>query len=385
MLFLLSLFWISTIVILYTYAGYPLIIRLLAKYFPKPLSKAEFLPTVTVLIPAFNEEQYIAKKIENTLSLDYPRDKFQIIVAADGSSDATSQIAKSYEKDGVLVNHTPERNGKMAAIVRSMKDVQGEIVVFSDANNMYDVQAIRELVRPFSDVSVGATTGAKLIIEDGRDLSSAEGLYWKYESSIKKHESTVDSCVSSVGEILAVRKSSFVPPIEKIINDDHYIILDILRRGSRVIYVPTAKSYEYVSFSAQDEVTRRIRMNAGLFQTIFMSGKLLSGVRLLFIWQIISHKYFRAFLPFAFVFVFLTNLLVVALAKEQSLFFTGLFCFQVLFYAAALIGNWLKFNGRIGKLLYLPTFLLNSNAATMMGFFNYLTNRQSHIWQRVRR
>lgn len=393
MALLAILFWLSVLFIFYTYIGYPLLIALRARLFPKRASYSERLPSLTFLIPAYNEEAYISNKLENTLSLHYPRDKMQILVAADGSTDQTPRIVESYRARGVELAYIPERNGKMAAITRAIQFARGEIVVFSDANNIYDKEAVRELVLPFSDPQVGATTGAKLIIEDGRDLSSAEGLYWKYESWIKQNESSVDSCVSSVGEILAIRKDLFVPPRQKIINDDHYIILDLIRRGYRVVYAPRARSYEYVSLTARDEVERRQRMNAGLYQTISMSKDLLPFRRPLLVWQIVSHKYFRAFVPFAFLLLLISNagLWLGQRNSGETLFFLSpqaLFYFlwlQIAFYGLALAGNVIRFGGGLGKLLYLPTFLVNSNLATMMGLYRFLTNKQSHVWNRVQR
>lgn len=387
------LFWVSAFFILYTYLGYPLLIALIAKIWPKPGSYSEVYPSVTFLISAYNEEKYISEKLDNTLSLDYPREKLQILVVADGSSDKTPEIVKTYSKSGVELIYEPERNGKMAAIVRGMQFSRGEIIIFSDANNMYDVQAMRELILPFSDPKIGGTTGAKHIIEDGRDLSSAEGLYWKYESAIKKNESMVDSCVSSVGEIFAIRKDAFIPPREKIIVDDFYIILDLLRRGYQVAYTSHARSFEYVSASAQDEIERRARNNVGLCQIIALSGKLLPFDRPLLVWQIISHKYFRAFLPFGFVILFLTNVALVVFSNYQnyslhalsSSFMVMALCAQLIFYFSAIIGSAFNFKGRMGKLFYLPVFLVNSNIAALMGFYNFITNKRPHIWKRVRR
>lgn len=390
MLLLMILFWGSILLILYTYIGYPLLIALLARIWRKRGEFVEAFPQITVLIPAYNEEKYITEKLENTLQLDYPRDKLQILVAADGSSDRTPEIVASYADKGIELSYIPDRNGKMAAIIRAMEFSRGEIVVFSDANNMYDTRAIRELILPFSDPSVGATTGAKLIIEDGRDLSSAEGLYWKYESAIKSNESEIDSCVSSVGEILAIRRNAFVAPVEKIINDDHYIILDLLCRGYRVIYTPRARSFEYVSLTAGDEVERRTRMNAGLYQTIAMSGKLLPFRRPLLVWQVVSHKYFRAFVPFAFILLFLSNILILLFSLGEDSFalnspFVLFLAAQAVFYVLALVGNVFKLKGIMGKLLYLPVFLVNSNLATLKGFYSFAANKQTHIWKRVRR
>lgn len=385
-------FWLLALFVLYTYVGYPFLIALLAKVFGKPETYEPYFPALTLIIPAYNEEAYIAKKLDNSLTLDYPREKLQILVVADGSSDKTADIVRQYAERSVELSYIPDRNGKMAAIVRAMDFVRGEIVVFSDANNMYEEKALRELVAPFSNGKVGAATGAKLIIEDGRDLSSAEGLYWKYESGVKKNETALGSTVSSVGEIMAVRKNLFVAPKGKIINDDHYIILDLLRRDYRVVYVPSARSFEYVSKTARDEVERRTRMNAGLYQTISMSGHLLPRSPIL-IWQVLSHKYFRAFVPFALLSLVILNLVIVLFAREPGgslILLTppyGLIALalQFVFYGFAILGNLFPFTGALGKLFYIPTFLLNSNIATLAGFFSFITNKQSHIWTRVAR
>ena len=179
--------------ILYTYAGYPLLLALLARTRRKPAPYPAAQPLVTLLIAAYKEEAVIARKLDNSLELDYPRERLQILVAADGSDDRSAEIVQGYADHGVELNYTPERGGKMAAINRAMPNARGEIVVFSDANNMYDPRAIRELIAPFADPKVGAVTGAKTIVQDEGGLSESEGLYWKYESFIKKQETRLNA------------------------------------------------------------------------------------------------------------------------------------------------------------------------------------------------
>jgi len=381
------LFWLSVIFVAYTYLGYPLLIALAAKFIrnraPTPVSDV----SVTLLITAYNEENVIGKKIENSLSLDYPSDKLQIIVAADGSTDQTPEIVKRFRERGVLLAFTPQRDGKMAAINRAISLASGDIVVFSDANNMYETDAIRKLVAPFTDPKVGASTGAKLIIQDGGNLSGAEGIYWKYESWIKKNETALGTCTSSVGEILAVRRSLYNPPPNNIINDDYYIVLDLIRRGYWIHYVPEARSFEYISATVRDEMVRRSRMNAGKYQAISLSFKLLPFNRPLVIWQIVSHKYFRAFLPFGFLGALLANILIVLFRSNfpSSFFYWTLLLLQISFYAAAVVGNRVKFQGFLGKIFYLPTYLVNSNMAILRGFYGYMSKKQTNVWERVRR
>jgi cellulose synthase/poly-beta-1,6-N-acetylglucosamine synthase-like glycosyltransferase len=393
-IFLAILFWLSVFFILYTYIGYPLLISLIARFIPFHIEQSGAPDlSVTLLITAYNEETVIEKKIENSLELDYPRDKLQIIVAADGSSDRTPEIVRKFSDRGVELTFTSQRGGKMAAINRAIPYSSGEIIIFSDANNMYDQDTIRKLIGPFSDQTVGATTGAKLLIQDGTELSSTEGIYWKYESWIKTNETILGTCTSSVGEILAIRRELYIPPPNNIINDDYYIVTDLIKRGLRVIYVPQAQSFEYISANARDEMVRRSRMNTGKYQAIFMSYRLLPFDRPVLLWQIISHKYFRAFLPFGFLGVLVANILLVLLHRDipssflrVSMPYAWVFLLmQSLFYLLAALGNYVKFSGLIGKLVYLPTYLVNSNLAILRGFHGFVTGKQTNIWDRVRR
>jgi cellulose synthase/poly-beta-1,6-N-acetylglucosamine synthase-like glycosyltransferase len=252
---------------------------------------------------------------------------------------------------------------------------------------MYEIDVIRKLVTPFSKAKVGATTGAKLIIQDGGNLSGAEGIYWKYESWIKKSETALGTCTSSVGEILAVRRVLYNPPPNNIINDDYYMVLDLIRRGFQIHYVPEARSLEYISATAQDEMVRRSRMNAGKYQAISLSLKMLPFNKPLVIWQIISHKFCRAFLPFGFIGAFLANILIVLVQSNSasSFIYGAVLLLQITFYSVAIVGNRVKFQGFLGKIFYLPTYLVNSNLAILRGFYGYLSKKQTNVWQRVRR
>ena len=388
------LFWVGVLYIFYTYIGYPIILGLLSIFIRRVNYSEGYFPSVSLLIPAYNEATIIAKKIENSLEIDYPEGKIQILVAADGSDDDTPDIVAKYKDQGIELNFIPERLGKMAAINRAVEKCRGEIIVFSDANNFYDRDAIQKLIAPFQNPDVGSTTGAKFIIEEDRSLSASEGMYWKYESLIKKFETDLGSCITSVGEILAVRNSLFKQAPEGTINDDRVIILDLIKQGYDNIYVPEARSLEYVSPSAKDEITRRKRISAGSFQVIFAGGRYLPTNRPLEVWKILSHKYFRSFLPFAMILSFVTNLLLVVnppLSESTSIWQMGypvnwiFFVVQLAFYGIGFLGNWVELPGKLGKLLYLPTFLLNSNYALLAGLINYLKRSDYHLWERVAR
>ncbi len=351
--------------------------------------------SLTVVVPVYNEEATIAQKLKNSLALDYPRNRLQILVTADGSNDQTPDIVQLYATQGVELSYSPPRRGKMAAINRVMPQVHGEIVVFSDANNMYEANVIRELVAPFSDPSVGAVTGAKSIVKGDGALGESEGFYWRYESFIKKQETRLGSSIGAPGEILAIRRKLYESPPDDIINDDFYIAMRLLQRGYRIIYNPKARSIERISLSAEDEVNRRARIVSGRYQAIALAPKLLPLQNPLIVWQVISHKFLRPLVPFAMVGALLTNLVAVispGRPKKYSMLHLAppfnwliLLC-QLLFYSLAWIGNYqTNHKGISGTLLYLPTFLVNSNLAAIIGLYRYLSKGQTTLWQQARR
>ncbi len=390
------LFWLSVGAILYTYFGYPLLVTLPAIFRPKPryAYRKENAPSVTLLIAAYNEEIAIGGKIENSLALEYPQDRLQILIVTDGSSDRTPQIVERYAGRGVNLLHQPGRRGKMAAINRAIPQARGEIVVFSDANNSYRPDTIQKLIAPFGDPMIGAVNGAKVIEKGDGSLGESEGLYWKYESFIKKQESRLGSCTSAAGEIFALRKDLFAPPPGNVINDDFFLAMQVLRKGYRVAYAPEAISSERVSQTAQDEITRRTRINAGRYQAIAMAGQFLPFRHPILVWQIVSHKFMRPLVPFFMIGAFLFNLLAVLLPNDSGfwklgqpfgLVFLGL---QIVFYTLAFLGSHLQKRdggGKLARLLYLPAFLTNSNLAALKGFFRFLRGGEGHLWERIPR
>lgn len=393
-----GLFWLLLIIVAYTYAGYPILLWLLALLTRQAQpSHPPATPTVTLLIAAYNEETVIGKKLDNSLSLNYPRELLQILVAADGSDDGTVDIVRSYADRGVALSYSPSRMGKVAAIDRAIPMAQGEIVIFSDANNLYAPDALLEVVKPFADPGVGAVSGAKLILGEDRALSASEGLYWKYESFIKKQETRLGCCTAVAGEILAIRRALYDSPPPHIINDDFYIAMRIVQRGYRVAYEPKARSYEYVSPSAQDEMERRSRMIAGRYQAMAIALRLLPFRQPRLIWQIVSHKFMRPLVPFAMIGAALANVAAVIWPVRNVAGFVPrllvlappygwvMLALQAMFYGLALVGGRLGRASKVGKMLYLPAFLVNSNLAALKGFYRFLTGRQSAAWERAQR
>ena len=392
-----KIFWWSVNLILYTYLGYPALLRLLARIRPARMSQrpaAEPLPTVTLLIAAHNEEKIIAEKLKNSLALDYPPDCLQILVAADGSDDRTVEIVQSFAEQGVELSYSPPRRGKTAAINRALPKVRGEILVFSDANNFYRPDTVHQLVIGFSDEHIGAVSGAKTIAAGDGNLGEAEGLYWKYESAIKEDESRLSTCTGVAGEVLAMRAKLYEPIPSQIINDDFYIAMRLIKRNYRIAYAPQARSIERVSASPQEEAIRRTRIIAGRYQAMLQAGDLLPWGNPLVVWQVVSHKFLRPLVPLAMIGAWFANLLAVVrpprrgrsalqrLAPPWNWVFLAL---QAAFYALALSGGRRERKGKLGKVLYMPYFLLNSNLAALRGLFSFMQKRQSTNWQRVGR
>jgi len=389
------IFWTCVLMIFYTYIGYPLLVAFLSRFYRKEIKYPVYTPSVTLLIAAYNEDQVISQKLENSLKLDYPRDLLQIIVAADGSDDRTVDVVQSFAAEGVELSYDPARRGKMSAINRAMQSARNEIVVFSDANNEYALDVLREIVKPYSAPHVGAVTGSKLILKEGSQLGEADGLYWKYESFIKRMENRIGCCMGVSGEIFSLRRTLFDPPYQKIVNDDFYMAMDIIKRGYTVVYAESAHSIEKMSLNESDEITRRTRIFAGQVQILFEAFNKMPFHRPLWFLMMFSHKHLRSFVPLAMIGAFLSNLFLVIfspspllssdwlyLAAPYALIF---FLFQILFYLLALVGMKIKMNGMVGKILYLPAFLVNSNYAAWLGIVNYFSGRQTVIWKKVGR
>ena len=387
-------FWVSVFMIAYCYILYPLILGILARLFPKPRPIDTVIePDVTLLIAAYNETDVIAEKLENSLDLDYPPERLQILVAADGSDDGTAEIVKSFASHGVELSFQPERRGKMAAINNALSQVRGEIIIMSDANNMYSSNVLRDLVNPFQDPTVGATGGAKKILKGDGLLGDSEGLYWKYESWIKKQQTRLGCTTGAAGEAIAIRRSLFTTPPVEIINDDFYLMMSVIRKGYRMVYVPQAISYERISASAEDEIERRTRIVAGRYQAITRSLELLPFHHPLVVWQVLSHKFLRPLVPLLMITALLAALAAVVFPAEASLPLLQLaapygamaLAAQAAFYLAAWLTSRIEKPGRLGRLFYVATFLVNSNYAALVGLIRFISGKQQVQWKRINR
>lgn len=406
-------FWISAFVLFYTYLGYPLIMYLIFKtewiryfiripedagkvylnpdlsgfkVFDQRYTQKEFYPFVSMIVAAYNEEDVIEKKIQNCLELNYPVDKIEFLFVTDGSTDRTPEIVKSYSDkfNFIKLFHQEERKGKLNAIKRVINETKGSIIVFSDANAMYNKDAIKYLVQPFQFEKVGCVAGEKRVVSKNNELI-AEGLYWKYESFLKKLDSEIFSIVGAAGEIFAIRKYLYVSLPENTINEDLILTMNIASKGYRVIYEPKAYAFEYASKAIFDDFIRRLRISTGGLQSIFLLKNLFDIRKYKFLsFQFISHRILRWTLaPLSLITLFISNLLLYN--NSINPFFKFCLYAQSFVYGSALIGL-------IAELLKTKIFYFNlifsyilMNFASVTAIFAYPFNKKTNIWKKVER
>lgn len=378
------LFWLSAGVIIYVYIGYPLLIALLAWLRTKPVRRRQIQPSVTLLIAAYNEEDVIREKIENSLILDYPEDKLEIAIVADGSTDRTSAIVLEYSDQSVVLYYQPGREGKMAALNRAVPLTHGEIILFSDANNLYRRNVIQKVVRNFADPSVGAVSGQKILGGTKSAIGESENLYWRYESFIRTKESHFSSTTGVQGEILAIRRQLYVAPPKSVINDDFFLAMQIIKQGCRVIYEQEAISEEIPTTSMKGEVVRRSRISAGNIQALLMLPRLLQGAPVFAYFQAISHSLLRPLVPLFMVVALVTNLLLVMRQTHLMNLIIGVGIAQALFYVVAAGGAGFAKLGLKVKPFYLPYHFCATNFACVVGLCQFLLGKQTVLWTKAR-
>lgn len=381
-------FWISLIILFYTYLGYGLLVYALAR--SKKVSgrsdnpsDAE-LPHVTLIIAAYNEADYIVDKIYNTMALDYPMEKLHVFVVTDGSTDNTPDLVGMF--GDVRLFHHPKRKGKIHAVNRAMRFVETPIVVFSDANTFLNEEAMKSLVAHYEDPQVGGVSGEKKIadkLEDGA-AGSGEGIYWKYESFLKKMDSQLYSMVGAAGELFSVRTSLYVYPPKSMIIEDFYVSLMIVANGYRFVYEPKAMATETASASVGDEWKRKVRIAAGGLQAIGKLPMLLNPFRYgVVTFQYVSHRVLRWTLaPLALLTILFSN---IYLAFHGPLLYQVLLFFQVSFYTMAIAG-YLYRNEKVSmKGFFVPFYFTVMNASVFAGFVRFVTGRQTVLWEKTKR
>jgi len=388
-----AIFWIGVFLVCYAYIGYGLLLYILVRLKrlvrrPGPVETPPE-PDVTFIVCAFNEAAWIREKIANSIDLDYPRSQIRFFFVTDGSDDATAELVRTYPyPPGVRweLFHQPERRGKIAAFQRAMPYVQTPIVISTDANTLVNREAVRHIVRHFADPQVGAVAGEKRISLGEKDAanSAGEGIYWKYESLLKKWDAELWSVVGAAGELFAFRTEVYeaVPP--DTIVEDFYLTMRIAQQGYRVQYAPDAYAVESSSASVAEELKRKIRIAAGGIQAVVRLAPLLNVFRYgALSFQYISHRVLRWTLAPAFLPVLL--ILNIYLAAQGSLFYQIVLGAQIFFYACALAGYLLERRKLKVKVFFVPYYFCMMNYSMYAGFVRYMRGGQSVLWEKAER
>jgi len=374
------LFWVSVLLVGYTYLGYPALMGAWAALRSRPPRSLGGKPMVSVVIVAHNEAMRIAGRLENLLALDYPRDRFEVLLASDGSTDGTPERARAYVQAGVRVISFETRRGKSAVLNDLVGKARGEIVVLADARQRFETGALRALVGPFANPQVGAVSGELILTENAEGTAVGEGVgfYWRYEKFIRRSESRVDSAVGATGAIYAIRRDLFEPIPEDTILDDVLIPMRIARRGYRVLFEPRARAFDRAAATAGEEFGRKVRTIAGNFQLFAREVWLLNPFRNRLWLQTVSHKGLRLLSPLFLIAAFWANLLL-----ADAPFYRWTLVGQIIFYGAALAGYARRDARRKFPLLIVPYVLCLLSWATVVAFLRFLTGRQRVTWEKV--
>ena len=371
--------------VFYTYVGYGFLMMLLVRItrlFRSERKLEEYLPQVTLVVPCFNEADFIEAKVANTRQLDYPADKFRLVFITDGSTDRSVEFLK--KEEGVELMHRDIRAGKAAAMNRAMKTVDSEIVVFCDANTELERTAIRNMARHYQDPLVGGVSGEKRVRKTGEaDLAgSGEGLYWKYESTLKKLDSELWTIVGAAGELVSFRTSLWQDLEEDSILDDFMMSMRIAARGYRFIYEPEAYAIESPSANIGEELKRKVRIAAGGWQSMSRLAFLLWPFpRPVLSFMYISHRVLRwSVSALALPVIFLLNAALLTESNGLKL----LFVLQIFFYGTASVGAW-QAKKNIKSRFYVPYYFCLMNYAVFAGFFRWTKGKQSAVWERSKR
>ena len=377
-------FWLSLAIVLYTYVGYAAVVGLWARLVRRvpPLAAGAFEPDVTLVVPAYNEADVLADKVRNCLALNYPTNKLRLLFITDGSNDNSAAVLAQFP--AVQHLHQAARAGKSMAENRAIRYVTTPVVVFTDCNTLLNPEAVHELVRHYADPRVGAVSGEKRVLRDGSTSGAGEGLYWQYESFLKRCDSDIYSLMGAAGELVSFRTNLFAPLEADTILDDFVQSMRIVDAGYRVIYEPRAYALEPPSFSLAEEMKRKVRICAGGWQAMRRLLPLLNPLRQ----PVVSFLYFsHRVLRWSLTPVLLALLLPLnaALALQFGGIYTLLLGLQGLFYGAAALGWWRAAQGRSAGPLLVPLYFTMMNVAVFQGAVRFWRDAQPAAWDKAQR
>ena len=369
------LFWSSIALIFYAYLGYPVLLKIVSLFRNKPVKKGDVSLKVSFIIAAYNEENRIKEKIENTLTQDYPGERLEIIAVSDCSTDRTDEMVRSYESKGVLLIKAPERGGKEAAQKIAVEKSSGEIIVFSDVATLLETKGLSNVVRNFNDPTVGCVSSVDRFVDrDGK--ISGEGTYVRYEMFLRGLETKVNTLVGLSGSFFAARREVCHDwAID--LQSDFNTLLNSVKTGLRGVSDPDSIGYYKNIADEKKEFERKVRtVLRGI--SVFMRGlPLLNPFKYgLFSWQLFSHKLCRWIVPFALITAFVSNLLL----TSYSVFYLWTFILQFVFYAVALGGVWMTLFSR-KFLLKIPSFFVLVNLSILMAWYRYFRGERLLAWE----
>ena len=393
MLTLKVLFWVCLFIVFYTYLGYGILLYLIIRIkrlvkgpqSPIPMPTDEQLPTMTLMICAYNEQDIVAEKMENTRALDYPQDKFRVMWVTDGSNDRTNELLSAYPEVDIVFS--PERRGKTAALKHGLQEVKTQYVAFTDANTMINPGALREIARLFTDKTIGCVSGEKRVAarKAGEMAAEGEGLYWRYESTLKKWDYELYSTMGAAGELYAINPELYHDVPDNALLDDFMMSMLIVDEGHRIAYSPDAYAQEYGSADIHEESKRKRRIAAGGLQSIWWLRKMLNPFRQpLVAFQYISHRVLRwSVTPVAMVVLLVANIILTLMGAGIP--YKTLLILQVLFYLTALTGYLMSLWGHRNRLLYTVWYFVFMNLNVFLGMAYLRSHRNSGTWEKAKR
>ena len=377
------LFWFFTALIVYTYVGYPILLFVLSTPLAQKVKKGQKLPTVSIILSAFNEEDFIEQKLRNLLGIDYPDDRIEILVGSDGARDRTDEIVSRFHSARVRFFRFVRNQGKPSVLNSLVREAQGSILVFTDVRQEFDSRAIQALVQNFEDPKVGCVSGELCFKRRQAEQtgSIAEGMsrYWNYEKFLRKHESKIGSMLGATGAIYAIRTELFSPLPPDIVVDDMYIPFTIIKLGYRAIFESEARAHDSPSERPIEEFQRKVRTLAGNYQIFGFFLDLLIPFKSPIAWQLISHKFLRLIVPFFLFGLFVSNVFLVT-NPVYALMLAG----QLFFYLLAVVEGYGNQTGKTKKGLgYIPYVFCLLNFCALVGLIRFIKGTQKITWEKA--
>lgn len=376
---MIYLFWLSIVIIFYTYVGYPVAVYLSSLFSSKPLVCEQLYPSVSIIMAVYKEEKYIENKLRTLMELEYPDQKIEILIgSSEGSSDKTNEIIENFQDKSRTIKliKQEKRTGKCSMLNLLVSQAKGEIIVFTDARQRLDHNALLELTKYFGDQKVGSVSGELMYENDEVDQSEGGmGLYWKYENFIRKSESRLVSVIGATGAFYGFRKELFTTLPADLLLDDLYVPMKVVEKGYWAIFSNQSKLYDRVFTNPKAEFVRKARNLAGTYQIFYYFRKSFNHFNWIVLWQLFSHRFLRLMIPFLLILLFISNIFILS-----DNFYRIFFLLQVIFYITALFG-WLFKNPN--RLLDIPCMFCVMNAAAIVGLYRFLMKKQKVAWEKA--